>query len=316
MISRYFAQRIMSTRLPPHVELMREETLKTLSGTSSIAVVRGEAADLRLLAEGEHVGLDAHLLPAPHRAGQPDARLDLVEDQQELELVGEARAGAGRAPGRKWLSPPSPWIGSRISAAMSSGLAAHGGADLPLDGLLGGRHVAEDLLGDREREARAGEARPVELREVLGLARVGRVRHRERVARPAVEGVLEVEDLRALLALAPRPGSCGSSSRRRSSACSRSRACRPRRRTCGPSGTPEPRASRTSRRSGRSARCRCRSWRAWSARPPGAPPGTPGPASSGGCSRPGASRSRRRSRGSAGRSGRRRGRSRGCAPCP
>ena len=35
-ISKYFADRIMSTRFPPQVELMREETLKTLSGTSSM----------------------------------------------------------------------------------------------------------------------------------------------------------------------------------------------------------------------------------------------------------------------------------------
>ena len=58
--------------------------------------VGGDAADLRLLAEGEDVGLDAELLEGPHRAGDADAGLHLVEDEQELVLVGERGAGCGR----------------------------------------------------------------------------------------------------------------------------------------------------------------------------------------------------------------------------
>src|ERR1700682_1207896 len=53
------------------------------------AVVRGEPADLSLLAEAEEVRLDSHLLPAPHGPGQSDPGLNLVEDEKELELVGE-----------------------------------------------------------------------------------------------------------------------------------------------------------------------------------------------------------------------------------
>ena len=47
--------------------------------------------------------------------------------------------------GRKWLSPPSPWIGSTMIAAMSSGFAANARVDLVERLLLGGRHVALDL---------------------------------------------------------------------------------------------------------------------------------------------------------------------------
>ena len=54
----------------------------------------GDAADLRLLAEGEDVGLDAEVLEAPTFAGDADAGLHLVEDEQELVLVGELRAAA------------------------------------------------------------------------------------------------------------------------------------------------------------------------------------------------------------------------------
>src|SRR5450759_3908017 len=53
------------------------------------AAVRREAADLRLLAEDEEVRLDAELLPAPHREGLNDAGMHLVENEEELELVGE-----------------------------------------------------------------------------------------------------------------------------------------------------------------------------------------------------------------------------------
>src|SRR4029453_8216175 len=54
------------------------------------ARVRREAAYLGLLAEAEEARLHAELLPRPHRAGQAHARLYLVEDQEELELVGES----------------------------------------------------------------------------------------------------------------------------------------------------------------------------------------------------------------------------------
>src|ERR1035437_10374884 len=52
-------------------------------------VVRGEAADLRLLSEGEEIGCDAEALKGPHRAGETHAGLHLVEDEQHLVLVAE-----------------------------------------------------------------------------------------------------------------------------------------------------------------------------------------------------------------------------------
>ena len=47
------------------------------------------AAHLRLLAEGEEVGLDAEVLEAPPAAGGAEAGLHLVEDEQHLVLVGD-----------------------------------------------------------------------------------------------------------------------------------------------------------------------------------------------------------------------------------
>ena len=68
---------------------------------------------------------------------------------------------------------------------------------------------------DREAQLRIDDPRPVELGEVLGLARIGGVGQRQRVAAAAVEGLAEVDDLRAHLAPARRRGSCAPSSRRR-----------------------------------------------------------------------------------------------------
>ena len=84
----------MSVRLPPHVELMREETREDVVGELEDAVVRGEAAHLRLLAEAEQVRLDAEVLEGPHLAGDADAGLHLVEDEQHLVLVAELADGA------------------------------------------------------------------------------------------------------------------------------------------------------------------------------------------------------------------------------
>ena len=47
----------MSVSSPPHVELIREETVKTLSATSTTRSSAMKPHDLHLLAEGEEVGL-------------------------------------------------------------------------------------------------------------------------------------------------------------------------------------------------------------------------------------------------------------------
>ena len=74
---------------------------------------------------------------------------------------------------------------------------AYGVSKAALDQLFRRGHLSEDVGGDRELQARTGQARPVEGRKVLSLARVGRVRQRERVAGAAVEGVAKVKDLAA-----------------------------------------------------------------------------------------------------------------------
>jgi len=68
---------------------------------------------------------------------------------------------------------------------------------------LGLLHAHELRLVHREAEVRVRHARPVELRKILVLAGIGRVRHRQGVARAAVERLAEMEDLVALLDLEP-----------------------------------------------------------------------------------------------------------------
>ena len=68
-------------------------------------------------------------------------------------------------------------------------------------GGLAALRVGERVGRGGEMELRVIDARPVELWEVLRLARVGRVRHRQRVAAAAVEGLAQVHDLRAALGL-------------------------------------------------------------------------------------------------------------------
>ena len=94
MISRKRWKRTMSTRLPPQVELMREPTLKTFSGSSSTFGPTRQPQHLRLLAEGEARRAEAEVLVRPHLAGEADAGLHLVDDEEAL--VRRARqAGQG-----------------------------------------------------------------------------------------------------------------------------------------------------------------------------------------------------------------------------
>ena len=89
MTSRMRRDRTMSTRLPPHVELIRELTANTLSATSSTRPPGHHAAHLGLLAERDHVGRDTQLLVGPSGSGHPAAGLHLVEDEQRVELVAQ-----------------------------------------------------------------------------------------------------------------------------------------------------------------------------------------------------------------------------------
>ena len=125
---------------------------------------------------------------AHQRAGDAEAGLHLVEDEQRVVLVARAGAARRRNSGRKWLSPPSPWIGSMMKRRCRSGgrvtacsISASASRLERVD-----RRRAPSRV-DGEAELRVVDARPVELREVLGLARVGGVGQRQRVAAAAVE---------------------------------------------------------------------------------------------------------------------------------
>ncbi len=81
----------------------------------------GDAAHLGLLGEGEDVRLDAEVLEGPPAAGGAEAGLHLVEDEQELVLVGE-------------LAQPAEELGAEVVVAA----------------------LALDRLDDERRRCRAG----------------------------------------------------------------------------------------------------------------------------------------------------------------
>ena len=66
----------MSVRLPPHVELMRDETVKTFSSMSKMRSFKAESGGTfkYLFAEAEHVRLDVKVLERPHLSGDADGR--------------------------------------------------------------------------------------------------------------------------------------------------------------------------------------------------------------------------------------------------
>ena len=86
----------MSVRLPPHVELMREEILKTLSSMSKMRSLEAKPQTCVFLPKQKRSGSTPWCCQRPHRAGEADAGLDLVEDQQELVLVRELTQLRGR----------------------------------------------------------------------------------------------------------------------------------------------------------------------------------------------------------------------------
>ena len=195
------ADHVREVSAPRRVDARRD--LEDVVGHVVDAPVGREAADLRLLAEDEEVRLDGQLLPAPHRTGQADARLHFVEDEEELELVGQAAQAAEELRAEMVVSSFSLDRLEDERRDVALGLGA-GFPDLELDPPFGGLGLAQDLGRDREAQPGAGEAGPVENREVLGLAGIGRVRQGEGVAGAPVKGIAEVEDLLPLLARAPR----------------------------------------------------------------------------------------------------------------
>ena len=82
---------------------------------------REAAADA--LGDGHDVGRDAAVLVGEELAGATDAGLHLVEDQQQAVLVAD-RAQPAQEGGRTTRTPPSPWIGSIMIAAVCGPIAA------------------------------------------------------------------------------------------------------------------------------------------------------------------------------------------------
>ena len=82
------------------------------------------------LGEGHHIGGDALGLVREPGAGAADAGLDLVEHEQRARLVAGA-AGGGQVAGRGGITPPSPWVGSRMTPATWSSTASARAAASP-----------------------------------------------------------------------------------------------------------------------------------------------------------------------------------------
>ena len=82
----------------------------------------GDAAAERL-GQRHHVGRDAEVLVGEPVAGPAAAGLHFVEDQQQLVLVGQFAASPARKPSGGMWTPPSPWIGSIMMAAVSSSIS-------------------------------------------------------------------------------------------------------------------------------------------------------------------------------------------------
>ena len=168
------------------------------------ALARVDAGLLGLLGEGHDVRGHAELLPQPRGAGAEEARLHLVEDQQRFLLV---RVGA------QLLQELGPEV--VVAALRLHGLdqdrrdlalvLGEGALDLGAGARLGSDDVIGDPAVEVELDAGVVHARPAELGEQARLRGI-RVGERERVARAAVEGVLEVqhdEVVAALVQVAP-----------------------------------------------------------------------------------------------------------------
>src|SRR6266851_3624373 len=122
MISRYRAPRTISTRLPPQVELIREETRKTFS-TSSMRRLEAKPQTWVFLPKQKRSGSTPSCCQHHIEPVSPTPVCTSSKMSRNSSSSASARRRRKNS-GRKWLSPPSPWIGSRIRAAMSPGVSA------------------------------------------------------------------------------------------------------------------------------------------------------------------------------------------------
>ena len=164
------------------------------------ATARSDAAGLGLLAEGEDVGLHVEPLVRPPLARGAEARLHFVEDQQELVTVCQD-AELLQELGAEVVVAALTLDGLHNEAGDVIGVLRHGGFDGG-----DGRSLGSFDLGEVHGEGQLGvrHAGPGELGEVLVLAGIRCVGEAQGVAGAAVEGLTEVDDLGALLALPGR----------------------------------------------------------------------------------------------------------------
>ena len=162
------------------------------------ARAREHAAELHLLGETQDVRHHTEVLVGPPLAGEAHARLDFVEDQERFAFVGDAPQLVQELASEVVVAAFG-LDGLDQDGGDVVGVLVEGLLDLAQRSLLGLDHLGEVGALEREADGWGRYARPGELREQIGLHRIG-VGDRERVAAATVEGVFEVQDLLALVA--------------------------------------------------------------------------------------------------------------------
>src|SRR6185295_4439013 len=162
-----------------------------------------DAADLCFFTESEQVGQHIEMFTAPVAACKARAALDLVENQQHAKLV------------RQLTEFAQPFAAEMIVAALALDRLDDDGRDVQRVRFEDStnRHLAfafaHDDVGGSLRfwqgkiDGGCRHPRPIELREMIRLTRVG-VGEAECVTAAAVESACEVKDFRASLTMAGR----------------------------------------------------------------------------------------------------------------
>ena len=138
------------------------------------------------------------MLVHPHPAAEPHPGLHLVEHEQRLVFVRDVAQRAQELGAEMVVAALGldrlDQDGCDVVGALDEGVAdqVEGVGFLLL-------HTLDLGLVGREAELGIRDPRPIEAREVLVLARIGGVGHRQRVARAPVEGLAEVDHLVTLL---------------------------------------------------------------------------------------------------------------------
>ncbi|CKV05360.1 Uncharacterised protein [Mycobacterium tuberculosis] len=110
----------MSVRLPPHVELSRDGTANTLSATSSTRRPAITPHTCVFLPNATMSGATsncwyAQAVPVNPQPVCTSSKISSASNSSHSSRI------AAKNSGRKWRSPPSPWMGSATKHAMSCG---------------------------------------------------------------------------------------------------------------------------------------------------------------------------------------------------